>query len=310
MMRERGQEERPGGHPGRSILREDEPDASMSAAFDAAAGTHEPGRRGYQSAGRALDALHATAGNGAIARLLAGTAGGSRRTGEAQTHAAHATLPAPPTATATTRTSATATVQRATGDEPAPQQDVAPGGDSSGSDLGTGGAPTPGASWTHIGPPSNTTYDVSGSLRDVSNTISARTEAGSETATPTSDTDTWTPPGGTEKITAARVTVDQVVELPNWTDKSKATTNQQAEWDRFKTAITTHEAGHVSTDKTSFASAHTAMVGQAPADGDKKLDAVAAQAKTDNDTYDTTTKHGLTQGTGINPNIDEVTKVP
>jgi predicted secreted Zn-dependent protease len=167
-----------------------------------------------------------------------------------------------------------------------------------------------GPSWTHVGPPSNATYDVSGSLRDVATTIAARTEAGSVTATPSSDTETWTPDGGDETIIAARVTVAQVEELPNWTDRDKATKNQQAEWDRFKAAITTHEAGHVSTDKASFAAAHSSMVGQKPGDGDKKLDAVAAKAKTDNETYDTTTKHGLTQGTGINPNIDEVTKVP
>ena len=115
---------------------------------------------------------------------------------------------------------------------------------------------------------------------------------------------------GDEKVTAARVTVDQVVELPGWTDKSQATKNQQAEWDRFYAAITEHEAGHVSTDKTSFAGAHSKMVGKAPSDGDQAMDKVEVKATTDNATYDTSTDHGLNQGTGINPNIDEVTKVP
>ena len=130
------------------------------------------------------------------------------------------------------------------------------------------------------------------------------------TTTPSSDIETWTPDGGTEQIIAARVTVGQVVELPTWTDKSSATAKQQAEWDRFHAAITTHEGGHVSTDKTSFAGAHSRMVGKSPTDGDTALDGVEAKATTDNDAYDASTNRGLTQGTGINPNIDEVTKVP
>jgi hypothetical protein len=274
----------------------DEPVAQAGAVFDAAARPAGTARGGVPAIGRAIDGLQASAGNGAVARLFGGAASSRHREGHAQVHAA--------------RTSTTAPVVQASPDDEAAPEDVNPtGGDTGPVALGAG-APTPGPSWTHIGPPSNTTYDVSGTLRNVANTVAARTEAGSETATPTSDTDTWTPDGGTEKILAARVTVDQVVELPNWTDKANATTNQQAEWDRFYAAIKTHEAGHVSTDKTSFAGAHSKMVGKSPGDGDKALDAVEAQAKTDNETYDTTTKHGLTQGTGINPNIDEVTKVP
>jgi len=175
--------------------------------------------------------------------------------------------------------------------------------------LGTG-APTPGASWTKVGPPSPTSYSVSGSLRTVANAIAARTEAGSVVATPSADTEEWQPPGGTNKVTAARVTVAQVLELPSWSDKSTATKNQQAEWDRFFSAISTHEAGHVTKDKTAFAGAHSKMVGQSPGDADTALDKVDKQAKTDNDTYDAGNHHGIDQGTGINPNIDEVTKVP
>ena len=144
----------------------------------------------------------------------------------------------------------------------------------------------------------------------MANAVGARPEAGSVTITPSADTDSWAPEGGTEKVTAARVTVAQVMELPTWTDKANATKNQQAEWDRFHGAVTTHENGHVAIDKTSFAGAHSKMVGKSPADADTKLDEVDKQAKTDNDTYDAGNDHGRKQGTGINPNIDEVTKVP
>ncbi len=40
------------------------------------------------------------------------------------------------------------------------------------------------------------------------------------------------------------------------------------------------------------------------------MDNVEARARTDQATYDTSTGHGRNQGTGINPNIDAVTKVP
>ena len=140
--------------------------------------------------------------------------------------------------------------------------------------------------------------------------IAARTEAGSVTATPSWQPQTWTPDGGTEEVISAQVKVGQVVELPVWSDKSSATKNQQAEWDRFHAAITTHEAGHVAKDVAAFKGVHSKMLKKTESDADKELDTAIAQAKTDNDTYDTGNHRGIDQGTGINANIDEVTKVP
>ncbi len=281
---------------------------------------------------RSIESLQTTAGNAAVASLL-GRPATRHRGGSRVTHGAHAIADA-------------RVVQRAPGDDEEKPADNpldpraatdpealsggngtagttdatgTPGTDAAGSSDSTGaggatqlgaGAPAPGASWTKVGPPTNTTYAVSGSLRTVANAIAARTEAGSVTTTPSSDTDTFAPDGATEKVTAARVTVDQAMELPDWTDKSKATANQQAEWDRFFAAITTHEHGHVALDKTAYAGVHAKMVGLSQKDADAKLDAAEGQAKTDNTTYDTNNGHGVKQGTGINPNIDEVTKVP
>lgn len=276
--------------------------ASVAAVFDAAEQAHEPGRGGAPAVGRAVDLLHASAGNGAIAGLFGGRAANRHREGLPHVRAGRSGIADRPV------------VQASLDDEPVPEaeaasSDVATTEGAAAVELGTG-APTPGPSWTKVGPPSNTTYSVSGTLRDVANAVAARPEAGSEVATPSRDLETWAPEGGEETIIAARVTVKQVVELPTWTDKSSATKNQQAEWDRFHAAITTHEAGHVATDRTSFAGTHSKMVGKTPTDGDAALDAADTQAKTDNATYDTSTKSGLSQGTGINPNIDEVTRVP
>ena len=128
--------------------------------------------------------------------------------------------------------------------------------------------------------------------------------------TPGRTLQSWTPDGGTETVLSAQVQVDQEVELPVWSDKSSATKNQQAEWDRFHKAISTHEAGHVAKDKTAFDGVHTKMLKKTEADADKELDAAEAQAKADNKAYDTATNSGLNHGTGINANIDDVTKVP
>ena len=297
MERIRLEDERQQPGTRRAAPGEDEAVASTAAVFDASGRAQEPGRGGVPAVGRAIDGLHASAGNAAIARLFAGASGSGHREGQAQVRAARTSLSAQPV------------VQRDIVDEPSPEDEAVAATDSTATTLADK-PPTPGPSWTHVGPPSGTTFDVSGTLRQVANAVAARPEAGSETATPSKDTETWAPPGGAEKVTAARVTIDQVVELPVWTDKSKATKNQQAEWDRFHKAITTHEAGHVSTDKTSFAGTHAKMVGQAPGDSDTTLTTATTQAKTDNDAYDVGNGHGLGQGTGINPNIDEVTKVP
>ena len=262
------------------------------------------GSRGAGPAlGRAIGTLQATAGNGAVAQLLATGLSMRRRDAPECAHAAHVgnrRTNARPAAAAWTPS-----VQTAGGDTPVPAAGVGAGAEPMG-----GGAPPPGPSWTKVGPPSPSSFAVSGTLREVATTLEARGEAGSETPTPSRDIETWAPDEGEERITAARVTIDQVVELPTWTDKAAATANQQAEWDRFSAAISTHEAGHVATDRTSFANAHTKMLHKTPDEGDEQLDNVATQAKADNDAYDVATGQGKSQGTDINANIDEVTKVP
>lgn len=107
------------------------------------------------------------------------------------------------------------------------------------------------------------------------------------------------------------MTVSQVVELPDWDGKASATQNQRTEWDRFKAAITAHEDGHVATDVKSFAGAHTKILAKKTiAESNTAFDTIVTQAETDNATFDTNTDHGRNTGTKINPNIDEVTKVP
>lgn len=214
--------------------------------------------------GARLLGLQAAAGNAAVAHLV----------GRSTTHRA---LVGPG-----------ATIQRADGGAGAGTDEAV----ALTSGVGVGGGST------SVGPPTRSTYAVSGSLADAANTVSARTEAGSETSTPSLDTVT-----DDGRIVSATVTVAQAIELPSWSGRAGGTATQQAEWDRFSAALSAHEDGHVAKDVAAWAGAHRKIVGKSEKGGNDTLDAISAAADKANDDYDTATKHGLTQGTGIDPNV-------
>lgn len=189
------------------------------------------------------------------------------------------------------------------GDLAADALGATPGSDTAAEQTNTGAAG--GTSSTTFGPPTNSTYSVSGTLLEAADAIAARPEAGLTTSTPALDTDT-----ANDKVTAARVTIAEAVELPVWTDKAKGNPQQQAEWDRFAVAIGAHEAGHVQRDRASWTSAHARLVGKPVADANTAFDKISAAADATNAQYDTTTANGKNQGTTINPHLGTVTKVP
>jgi len=244
------------------------------------------GRRGGHPVTRGwVSGLQAAAGNAAVAGLLgprASDGGATRRAGPALRHAGDADVPG---------RDPDAAVPLGT-DAPAPLDD--PGQ--------APAAPAPTSSFTKVGPPKNTTYTVSGTLRQAAEAVGARPEAGATITTPDMNVGEGWP-------AQVQVTVAQVVELPEWDGKAAATQNQRNEWDRFKAAITAHENGHVAVDKASFANAHVKIrAKKTRAEADTEYDRIVAQADTDNQTYDGDA-HGR-PATNINPNIDEVTKIP
>jgi hypothetical protein len=230
--------------------------------------------------------MQGAAGNAAVAGLLGPREGGARptrRAGPALLHSGGSDVPG--------------TEPNAAGDEdkaPIPLDDeTAPA------------KPAPTSSSTKVGPPTAGSYTVSGTLREAANAVAARPEAGATITTP----DMNMPLDGSWP-THVQVTVTQVVLLPEWDGKAAATQNQRNEWDRFKAAITAHENGHVAKDVKAFANAHVKVKAKKTrAEGEAEFDAIITQANTDNDTYDADTDHGR-PATNINPNIDEVTKVP
>ena len=165
-------------------------------------------------------------------------------------------------------------------------------------------APVPTSSFTKVGPPTRSPYTVSGTLRQAAEAVAARPEAGATIVTPVMDIDAQKRP------TQSRCGAPGG-RAPDWDGKAAATQNQRNEWDRFEAAITTHENGHVATDVTSFANAHVKVKAKPTvAEGDTEWNRIVGQATTDNDAFDAGNDHGRSAGTKINPNIDEVTKVP
>ncbi len=193
--------------------------------------------------------IQRAAGNATVAEMLAGARepGGVARPGHARSAEASVQQTGE---TATDSTLGTTTEVLGTNTT-----------DDQGANLAGTGVTTSGTSSTTFGPPTSSTYSVSGSLLEAANAIAARTEAGLTTSTPSLDTDTLN-----DKVTAARVTIAEDVQLPVWTDRATANTQQQAEWDRFQAAIAAHEAGHVQRDRASWANAHAKLVGKSSAD--------------------------------------------
>jgi hypothetical protein len=232
--------------------------------------------------------LQGAAGNAAVAGLLGSREGGARaprRAGPTLLHSGGSDMPG-------TEPNAAGDADKA----PIPLDDV---------EDTAPAKPAPTSSSTKVGPPSASSYTVSGTLREAANAVAARPEAGATITTPDMNM-----PADDRWPTHVQVTVTQVVVLPEWDGKAAATQNQRSEWDRFKAAITAHENGHVGKDVKAFANAHGKVKAKKTrAEGEAEFDAIITQANTDNDTYDADTDHGR-PATNINPNIDEVTKVP
>ncbi|MBF6606471.1 MAG: DUF4157 domain-containing protein [Chloroflexi bacterium] len=190
-------------------------------------------------------------------------------------------------------------------------EELADGGSGDGGWSGDGGdssqvlATGSGTSSTTFGPPTSSTYTVSGTLLEAANAMAARTEAGKTASIPSRDTDTID-----DTVTAARVVVTEDVELPSWADRGGANAAQQAEWDRFSAALSTHEDGHVAIDRRAWAAAHTKLVGKSKTAADTAYTAISTSADQANDAYDVANGRGLKQGTNINPNLGTITKVP
>ncbi|MBG1241064.1 eCIS core domain-containing protein [Nostoc sp. NZL] len=133
-------------------------------------------------------------------------------------------------------------------------------------------------------------------------TSQGKGEAGSVTCAPEKSVQTYQADDQSAEIVyEADVLVTETKAMPVWTELDQQCEPVKKEWARFYSALDTHENGHISIDEKAFKDLHKKLLGKTTSASDKIFNDTYAQANTDNNTYDTTTKHGLTQGTGVTP---------
>ena len=153
-----------------------------------------------------------------------------------------------------------------------------------------------------IGPPSSSTYAVSGSsLDDVSTFISTRDEAGhvgwvEDMAASGSNGST---------LDTVSVTVAISLEMPSWTPPSTMLPKARAEWTRWYAALAAHEQGHIKLVHDVHDGLARKLLGKTPRAADTLFDAAKASLTAKSKAYDTTTGHGLKTGTIIDVGIEQ-----
>jgi predicted secreted Zn-dependent protease len=145
--------------------------------------------------------------------------------------------------------------------------------------------------------PTWTTHDVHGhNLEAVAQAIQAMTEAGQTKWMPTYHAQQW----DGQTIARAQVDVQVLVTMPHWVESAQAPAAEQAEWERFLTALHTHEQGHIDIVNTYLENADTLLEGvdeqTAASQWQANLDALQAAS----DQYDAGNDHGRNEGTTIN----------
>ncbi|MEH2210386.1 eCIS core domain-containing protein [Nostoc sp.] len=133
-------------------------------------------------------------------------------------------------------------------------------------------------------------------------TSQGKGEAGSVTCAPAKDVKTYQAEDKSDEIVyEADVLVTETKAMPVWTELDQQCEPVKKEWARFYSALDTHENGHITIDEKAFKDLHKKLLGKTTSASDKIFNDTYAQTNTDNNAYDATTKHGLTQGTGVTP---------
>ena len=143
-------------------------------------------------------------------------------------------------------------------------------------------------------------YDVAGpTLADVASAIAHLPEAGTcawqPTYTYTTDSD--------GKVDSFPVTCPYAITMPNWTDKSSASPEAQAEWDRWYAALEKHERGHIDATSWMFDNMDESMIGLTPTEAEGQFGKFVYDAQQASDRYDAETNHGLNEGTVMDTSI-------
>jgi predicted secreted Zn-dependent protease len=148
-----------------------------------------------------------------------------------------------------------------------------------------------------ISGPQWTTFDVHGpTLTEIGQHLEAMPEAAQTGWHGGYHVTRWT--GNT--IAAVQVDVNISVSMPHWVENSAAPAAQQAEWERFLTALRAHEQGHVDLITTYLQHADTILENVSEETAAQNWNDNNAALQAASDQYDTSTDHGRNAGTTIN----------
>ncbi len=104
-------------------------------------------------------------------------------------------------------------------------------------------------------------------------------------------------------VTGGTLTVDLEVLTPAWAKRSDANDAVRAEWDRWSEALMTHEMGHADLASRYLDNFENTLVGLQKDAAWTAFDQVKQDLQTASDGYDTSTNHGISQGTTLDTSI-------
>lgn len=106
-----------------------------------------------------------------------------------------------------------------------------------------------------------------------------------------------------EVVTGGTLTVDLEVLVPAWARLSDANDAVRTEWNRWSDALMAHEMGHVNLAYQYLDNFEDTLVGMPKDDAWTAFEQRKADLQTASDSYDSSTSHGISQGTTLDTSI-------
>ena len=106
-----------------------------------------------------------------------------------------------------------------------------------------------------------------------------------------------------EKVTAADLTVNLEVLVPVWAKRSEASDPVRAEWDRWSSALMTHEMGHHQLATQYLDNFEQTLIDKPKDEAWEAFEQVKRDLQQASDDYDDSTNHGISQGTTLDTSI-------
>ena len=104
-------------------------------------------------------------------------------------------------------------------------------------------------------------------------------------------------------VTSGTLTVDIEVLVPAWAKRSDANDAVRGEWDRWSAALMTHETGHYDLAYRYLDNFEDTLRGMPKDDAWAAFEQVKRDLQAASDGYDSSTNHGISQGTTLDTSI-------